>query len=95
MKEADWTDEEGRKWRVRLPDDAPDSEAPGGFPVGPPNLADLGLPLEVEVRLHNQLHARGLWTEREVRRSKGSLFASLQAAYGVDVVVLNNLYGGG
>ena len=61
-----------------------DSEACMGIPLGPPSLEHLGLPLAVEVRLHNELFDRGLLTARDAQRRFKEIFAALQAAYGVD-----------
>lgn len=85
MKTIDWTDDQGRKHRVQLPDDADESEAALGIPVGPPPVVDLlGLPEEVATRLHNQLHARGLWGLKEALRDAPSVFGALQAALKID-----------
>lgn len=92
MRDVDYTDDQGRSWRVRVPDDCPADRFPEGIPIGPPALASLGLPLEVEVRLHNQLFGRGLLTRRDVLRRSGDVFAALQAAYRVDVQTLQTLY---
>jgi hypothetical protein len=92
MRDVDYTDDEGRSWRVRVPDDCPADRFVEGIPIGPPALASLGLPLAVEVRLHNQLFGRGLLTRRDVLRRPGDVFAALQAAYRVDVQTLQTLY---
>lgn len=56
-----------------------------GVPLGPPPLAELNLPPEVEVRLHNQLFERGLYTSQDVRRRLPDVRAALMAALSVDV----------
>ncbi len=84
MRRVDYCDDSGRTWRTILPDDADDSAAPLGVPVGPPDLSGLRLPREVAVRLHNQLHARRIFTLRDARRRTHEVVAALQAAYRVD-----------
>ncbi len=92
MREASYTDEEGRQWAVTLPDDAPESDAALGFPLGPPSLEPLGLPLDVEVRMHNQLFGRRLFTRRDVKGRRMEILGAVQAALKVDVVAIANLY---
>ena len=92
MREASYTDDEGRRWVVRLPDGAPDSDAPLGIPLGPPSLESLGLPLEFEVRLHNQLCARRLFTFRDMKTRRTEILGALQAAFKVDIVAIAALY---
>ena len=78
-------DELGRFWAMVVSDDVPDSEAAFGTVLGPAPLHGLGLPKEVEIRLHNQLFSRGIFTTRDIQRRRNEVFAALQAAYRVDV----------
>lgn len=94
MKHATYTDGYGRKFLVELPDTAPDEHAPMGIVIGPPDLEPLGLPLDLEVRLNNNLYARGLFTDRDVSRKRGELLAVWQSVLQVDSVRLINLYKG-
>lgn len=80
LREVDWTDDDGRRWRVLLPERVPDTDARRGVPVGPPDLRPLGLPHDVEVRLHNQLFARGLFTMRDVRARSGDVQSAVASA---------------
>jgi len=83
---VDYTDTKGRKYRVKLPDDASDEEAANGIPVGPPDVVDdLGLPEPIATRLHNHFHSRGLWTYRDVKQRPGAVQGALQSALQVDV----------
>ena len=75
-----------------MPDGLPDSDANMGLPIGPPDLAPLGFPEEVEVRLHNQLFARRLLTAPDVLRHRKEVFAALQAAFRVDTDRIVALY---
>lgn len=84
VREASYTDSAGRLWMVLLPDGAPDADAPLGLPLGPPSLAALGLPEELEVRLHNALAARRLFTAQDARRRQNELVGAWQAALRVD-----------
>jgi hypothetical protein len=77
---------------VSLPDGVPESDAALGIPLGPPSLAPLGLPLDVEVRIHNQLFARRLFTPRDVKTRRMEILGALQAALRVDIVAIAALY---
>lgn len=91
-KRGSYTDGDGRHWAVMLPDDAVVGSESMGLPLGPPSLESLGLPLEVEVRLHNQLFERGLLTERDVKARRLHVFGAVQAAFKVDVERIVQLY---
>ena len=88
---VDWKDDDGLWWRVWVPADKPEDGALG-IPVGPPDTSPLGLPVEVQRRLHNQLHRRGLITKRDLRGRAQEVVAALQVAYRVDAVAVMALY---
>src|SRR3989304_3732166 len=67
MRQSSYTDSDGRKWAVWLPEGVPERAASLGRPLGPPPL-DLALPEELAVKLHNELFARGLFTYEDVKR---------------------------
>ncbi len=92
MKTVDYTDADGRRWRVRVPDDCPADRYAEGIPVGPPALAPLGLPLELEVRLHNEFHRRRLYTLADAIKRPQELQAALQAALRLDVQRIQSLF---
>ena len=93
MKQADWTDGRGRKYRVILPDEANETEAPMGIPLGPPDAVDfLELPEPFATRLHNTLHERGLYRARDIRKNPQAIFGALQSALKVDVHLLMQAY---
>jgi hypothetical protein len=92
MREAHFETETGERYKVLLPDDAPDEHAEYGIIVGPPPLDELNLPTEVAVRLNNQLFDRGLFTWREVRQRREELLAVWQAVLRVDVGRLHDVY---
>lgn len=92
MREVTFTDFDGRKWRRLIPDEAPDEQAEYGIPVGPPPLDRLRLPLALEIRLHNELFNRGLFTERDVRRRSEELPSALRSAIGLDVQKIFECY---
>lgn len=92
VREVDYS-ENGRRYRVRLPDEAGDDEAPDGIPVGPPDVVDaLGLPEPFATSLHNELHRRGLWNVKIVSRRPELLQGALQAALKVDVQLLQEAF---
>lgn len=94
LRTVEYEDPEGRKWLRGLPDGVPDTQAVIGVPIGPPPLAALGLPLQIEVRLHNQLYARGLYTEREARSKLPDLQSAISSALRVDANELLKVYQG-
>ncbi len=94
LRTVEYEDPEGRRWLRGLPDGVPDTQAVIGVPYGPPPLTDLGLPLDIEVRLHNQLYARGLFTERDARSKLPDIQSALAAALRVDVHEILKVYQG-
>ena len=92
LKEVTHTDKDGRMSVVRLPDSASESESHMGILVGPPSLESLELPLDVEVRLHNQLFERKLFTLEDVRRKHGQLMAAMMAAFKPHTSSLMRIY---
>lgn len=94
LREVVYNDQQGRKWLRGIPEALPDWQAINGIPLGPPPLDDLGLPLEVEVRLHNQLFDRRILTERDARQRSNEVFAALQAAMRVDIQRIMAIYSG-
>jgi hypothetical protein len=92
LKEVDWTDAEGRIWRTLIPQSVSDADAQRGVPVGPPSLEDLELPLAIEVRLHNQLHARRLFTIKDVKARRRDIVGALLAVFKLDAQHIAELY---
>lgn len=92
MIRKEWTDSEGRKWIVNVPEECPEDMVSLGIPVGPPSLARLGLPLDIEVRLHNQLANRGLVTKRDFEARPRDVVAAIQTAFRVDMQTLHTIY---
>lgn len=77
-----------------LPPSALDLEAANGIPVGPPNLEDLNLPLEIEVKLNNELFARGILTAADAIKKRPEVVAALMAALKVDAGRIIDIYVG-
>ena len=75
-----------------MPDGAPESDAPKGLIVGPPSLEPLGLPLEIEVRIHNELFYRQLLTAADVRKRRMDVIGALMSALKVDGETIVQLY---
>jgi hypothetical protein len=93
MRTIEHTDERGRKYKVRLPDHAPDEDADLGIILGPPDVVDeLELPEPFATRLHNQLYNRGLYTLSDVRKKRTLLQGAIMAAVGVDAQLLTQAY---
>lgn len=93
MRQIEYQDERGRKYLVRLPDDAPDSDAEKGVPIGPPDIVDeLELPEPFATRLHNELFNNRLWGLDIIRKRPKILFGILQRLLKVDVHMIINAY---
>lgn len=75
-----------------LPKEVPDDEAIKGIPIGPPSLESLGLPTEVEVRVHNQLFHRRIFTARDARLRRVEIHAAIRAALKVDTERVYQVY---
>jgi hypothetical protein len=81
----DWTDSDGRMWRSLCTPETPADKPWLGVRVGPLcDLTSLGLPFEQEIRLHNQLHARGIFTEHDARRKGQDVIGAVMATFKVD-----------
>ena len=92
MKEVTYEDEKGRLWLTLLPEDALDSDASLGLAVGPPSLEDLGLPEDVEVRLHNQLYHRRIFSMKEAMTRKLDIQGAIQAVLKLDIFKVCEIY---
>ena len=98
MREASYEDEQGRMFKVLLPDGVPDSDAAMGLPIGPPSLETLfdpnriGTFEELEVNLHNQLFRRNLLTAKDVKLRRSEVLAALISTFKVGVRDIVNLY---
>lgn len=86
---------QGRWYKAIVPDDAPESKWQYGIVVGPPALEQLGLPPEIETRLHNELYVRGLIVLDDVLRRLPDVEAALRAALKVDAQAIQACYVGG
>lgn len=93
MRELDYTDYRGRKYRVLLADDMADSEAAQGVHLGPLDVVDgLDLPEPYATRLHNELHRRKLYRVRDIRARGNELVLAVQCAFKVDAQQLSEQY---
>lgn len=96
LKKVNYTDSDGRLKAAWLPESEPDNYAEfRGIPIGPPDLSELELPLEVEVRLNNQLYHRGIIEPLNAFKQRSEIFAALQAALKVDAERIYRIYSGG
>ena len=92
LKRVVYTDLDGRKKIVLLPDTVLEEEAEIGIPVGPPPLSSLGLPLEIEVRLNNELFNRGIITQTDALRKRLEVMYAIQSVFKVDANRVVALY---
>lgn len=91
--EVDWTDDDGRKFRMSVPNDAEESDYQFGNPIGPPSLASLGLPLREEVRLNNFLHAMGIFSARQAHQNRAHIQAAWQRTLKLGTEDIVSVYG--
>lgn len=84
MKETNYIDSEGRNWMVKIPDSAPNSDAPLGIPIGPPSLQELDIPTNFEISLHNELFLRRIFTSKDVKRRRADVIDAIKSAYKMD-----------
>lgn len=92
LRRVAYTDSEGRLKISLLPDKALDIEAPNGVPVGPPNLEELKLPRDIEVRLNNELYNRGIITAQDAVKRRPEVLGALMAALKVDAGQIVDVY---
>ena len=92
IKHVDYQDEDGRMWRVQVPDDCLPENYHSGIRLGPPFITDELWDSAFEVRLQNALHSRGIFTERQFRARLRDVNAALNAARRSDVQRLHRLY---
>lgn len=83
---------DGKEYVVLVPEFATESQYSRGVIVGPPDLSVLGLPSELELRLHKELLNRGLITAKDARQRTDAVLGAWQAAMKVSVSDLLNLY---
>lgn len=92
MRQVTHVDDAGRKWDVMLPDGAPISDAAMGLHVGPPPVDELGLPEPWATRLHNELHARNVFTVRDAETRRQDILAAIIATFKIDVQQIVDIY---
>lgn len=84
-RQVEYVSPEGKYYLMAIPDDATDEMARFGVLIGPPDLDQLDLPSEVEVRLHNQLYWRKIYTARDLRAKRVDTQGAIQAALRLEV----------
>lgn len=94
LRHVEYVDPDGRLWLRGLPPAAQDSEAVRGVPIGPPSMASLGLPKDVEIRLHNQLYMRGIITANDARARVNEIPPAIAAALRVDAQAVLAIFQG-
>ena len=93
LKRASWTDPEGRKRVVLIPEGR-EEDAEMGIPVGPPSFAELELPSDMEIRLNNELVNRGILTAADALRSRQEISLAIQSVLRLDVDRVVQMYVG-
>ena len=88
MRQVTYTDQDGYKHVVLIRDTDPESMAPAGVPVGPPDL-DLIDWEAVKRDLSNQLVENGILTYRDIQRHNSAVSVCVRACLTSKVV---NIY---
>lgn len=92
LKRTSYTDEVGRKFAVLLPDEEPEENAVNGIPLGPPDLSELGLPLELEIRLNHELFARDIFLGKDILKRRQDIQSAIQSVLRLDTERVVTLY---
>lgn len=94
MRTTEYQHTDGRLFQVLIPDSAPDSDAPYGVVVGPPEhlVERLGLPPDVGVRLHNEFYHRRLFTLRDILNQRESVVSALHRVLALDTERIIEVY---
>jgi hypothetical protein len=94
LKKISFKDEYGRHKVVLLPEEESEENAAIGVPVGPPDLSELGLPAEMEIRLNNELFYRGILTPQDALKKRPEVSAAIQSVLKLDTERIVTIYAG-
>ncbi len=87
-----YEDDFGRWYRGLIPAGAPDDHAENALVLGPPDLSSLNLPLDISIRLHNALEARGIITAKDAEQKPEEIRRALHAALKVSAQAVQGIY---
>ena len=87
MRKVIWVDLKGRKHCSLVRDDDPDHLAPSGIPHDPPDLSRLDWEA-IELKLHNLLVERGLYTYDDVVALQNGVTSSILSTLKREVIAL-------
>lgn len=94
LKKVIYKDQEGRHKVVLLPEEESEENAAIGVPVGPPDLSELGLPSDMEIRLNNELFYRGILTPQDALKKRAEVSAAIQSVLKLDTERIVVIYAG-
>jgi hypothetical protein len=93
LKQVSYKDSDGRYKVVLLPDSEPEEFAElRGIPIGPPDLSELGLPTEMEIKLNNELYHRGIIDAKSAVKRRPEIVYALQATLKLDADKIIGVY---
>jgi hypothetical protein len=93
LKQVSYKDTDGRYRTVLLPESEPEEFAElRGILIGPPDLSELGLPTDIEVRLNNELYHRGIIDAKSATRNRQEIVYAIQSALKVDADRIIGVY---
>lgn len=81
-------------WRVLIANDAPDEHAARGYgiPFCPVDLSALGLPIDFEVRLHNQLFHMRIASPEDATKRTADIQRAIRTAMNISVKAVQDAY---
>jgi len=93
LKQVGYQDNDGRYRAVLLPELEPDEFAElRGIPIGPPDLSELGLPTDLEIRLNNELYHRGIIDAKSAIKNRQEIVYALQSVLKLDAERIIGVY---
>lgn len=99
MKSVTYIDQKGRKWRRWLPDTVSEERANLGVPGGPVPLdklaEEMGMPEEIQTRLHNALFERGIFTKYDAVTRRQDIVGAFTSVFKLDAQRIIDLFDDG
>ncbi len=92
VKPVKFTDPSGRQFVTAIPDDAPDSHADMGVPIGPPDLSELKPPADWSLQVQNGLADAGILTYKDFRRNRMAVRGVLNRVMNDQIRELEAIY---
>lgn len=96
MKAVTYIDDKGRKWRRWLPEKESEDRAYMGVPAGPVSLdkyaESVGMPEDIQTRLHNELFDREIFTKYDAVKRRNEVINAFTAVFKLDAQAIIDLF---